>query len=149
MEYLCGVILRAATGMQAWDYSDQFLNIQGLVSLRMTLVWGLLGLGFDRFLLGPLGKVLPLMNRPVLNLLCAVLTVFLAVDLSLTAACVLRWANRHRHRPAANRFSAWLDRHYPDWKMRQKFYYWYFLDEPARPGGRGCRRYPEDFLPET
>lgn len=44
-EYVVSVILEILFGLRWWDYSDDFLNIQGRISLIYSLFWGLIGWG--------------------------------------------------------------------------------------------------------
>lgn len=129
VEYLCGMVIRIGIRMKAWDYSKQFLNIQGLISLKMAVVWGVLGLGFSLFLFEPLQAILSYITGFWWTIASIVLTVFMTVNFSLTAFCIIRWANRHKGKAAANKLSKWLDQYYPDSKMQKKFFYWHFLDE--------------------
>ena len=129
VEYLCGLVIRIGIRMRAWDYSKQFLNIQGLISLKMAIVWGLLGLGFNLFLLEPLKTILSYMTGLWWTIAGIALTVFMIVNLLLTAVCIICWANRHRKKAATGKLSKWIGKHYPDNKMQKKFFYWRFLDE--------------------
>ena len=43
-EYLVSLILESLFGLRWWDYSNDFLNIQGRVSLMYTIFWGVIGL---------------------------------------------------------------------------------------------------------
>lgn len=43
-EYLVSLILEMLFGLRWWDYSNDFLNIQGRVSLLYSIAWGLIGL---------------------------------------------------------------------------------------------------------
>ena len=43
-EYAVSFLLEAAFGLRWWDYSNDFLNIHGRVSLMYTIFWGLIGL---------------------------------------------------------------------------------------------------------
>lgn len=43
-EYVVSYVLEAVFGLRWWDYSNDFLNIQGRVSLAYTIVWGALGI---------------------------------------------------------------------------------------------------------
>lgn len=148
VEYLCGLVIRVGIQMKAWDYRNHFANIQGLISPYMAVIWGVLGFGFDLILFRPLKRVLAHMTGSAWDIACFFMTVFMVVNLSLTAACIIRWANRYRGKPAANALSRWIDRRYPDRKMRRKFYYWYFLNEPSHLAGSNRRRYPDSFYAE-
>lgn len=46
IEYLSGFLLQLFLGACPWKYTD-FLNIQGLITLRMAPEWFLAGLGFE------------------------------------------------------------------------------------------------------
>lgn len=43
-EYLVSLILEMLFGLRWWDYTNDFLNIQGRVSLLYSIFWGVIGL---------------------------------------------------------------------------------------------------------
>ncbi len=43
-EYMVSFLLEMLFGLRWWDYSNDFLNIQGRVSLLYSIVWGVIGL---------------------------------------------------------------------------------------------------------
>ena len=43
-EYIVSLVLEMLFGLRWWDYSNDFLNIHGRVSLMYTIFWGLIGL---------------------------------------------------------------------------------------------------------
>lgn len=43
-EYFASLILEEIFGLRWWDYSNDFLNIQGRVSLLYTIFWGIIGI---------------------------------------------------------------------------------------------------------
>lgn len=128
VEYLCGLVIRLGIRMKAWDYRSHFLNIQGLISFKMTLMWGALGVVFDRFLFRPLERVLTYITGTAWGLACAGLSAFMVINLSCTAVCIIRWANRHRGKPPMNRISQWIDKTYPDSWMKKRFCNWRFIE---------------------
>lgn len=134
VEYLCGLIIRIGLHMKAWDYRKHFLNIQGLISLKMTLVWGTLGFVFDHFLYQPLKKILSEMTGIFWDIACAGMSAFIMVDFICTAVCIIRWANRHQGKPPLNWVSEYIDRKFPDSWMASKFCNWKF-DENAQVNG--------------
>lgn len=128
VEYLCGLVIRLSIRMKAWDYRNHFLNIQGLISFKMTLMWGGLGVVFDRFLFIPLKKALSYVTGVIWNTACEVLSVFMVINLSCTAVCIIRWASRHRGKPPMNRISRFIDKRCPDAWMEKKFCNWKFIE---------------------
>lgn len=131
VEYLCGLLIRVGIRMKAWDYRAHFLNIQGLISPKMTLLWGALGFVFDRFLFAALKRMLSFVKGVIWEVACGALSVFMLIDLSCTAVCIVRWANRHRGKPPLNRISRYIDSKYPDAWMEKKFCDWKFIEPNA------------------
>ena len=129
VEYICGIVIRIGLGMRAWDYRKHFMNIQGIISLKTAIIWGLLGVGFSIFAFEPLKNLLSHMTGFWWNLIGVILTIFMAINILMTAVCVIRWANRHKELAAANKLTKWLDIRYPDSKMEKKYFYWHFIDE--------------------
>ena len=129
VEYLCGWVIRVSLRMKAWDYRNHFLNLQGLISPKMTLIWGLFGMLFDRFLYFPLQAFLSRLTGYGWRILCGVLSAFLVINLLCTAICVIRWAMRHRGRSPISWIGRVIDRNYPDIWMERKFCNWRFMDD--------------------
>ena len=48
-EYIVSLLLEVIFGLRWWDYSNDFLNIQGRVSLMYTIFWGIIGLIINPF----------------------------------------------------------------------------------------------------
>ena len=128
VEYLCGLMIRIGIGMKAWDYRNHFLNIQRLISLKMTIMWGALGLFFDQVLYQLLKGILSYMTRTAWKIACTGLSLFMLVNLTWTAICIIRWANWHTKKAPLNRISRFIDRKYPDEWMQKKFCNWSFIE---------------------
>ena len=43
-EYMVSYVLEVIFGLRWWDYSEDFLNLQGRVSIAYSILWGLLGI---------------------------------------------------------------------------------------------------------
>lgn len=128
VEYFCGLLLRIGLRMRAWDYRNHFWNIQGIISPKMVLIWGALGLIFCDFLLDPVQTILSYTTGWWWNLAAILLSVYMIYNMLLTLVCVIRWSQRHYGKASANKLSQWIDQHYPDDKMQEKYFYWHFLD---------------------
>lgn len=114
--------------MKAWDYRNHFLNIQGLISLEITIIWGALGLFFDLVLYQPLNNIFSYMTGAVWKIACIGLSVFMIVNLTWMAAFIIWWANRYKKKAPLNRVSHVTDRKYPDEWMQKKFCNWSFIE---------------------
>lgn len=127
--YICGWVLEYGLNMRAWDYSNSFMNLKGYVTLSMTLLWGLLGIAF--------GKIVPKLERMFKRMsgqrwrkACICLTIFMVINLTATAACIMRWSARHVGIPPSNQIEEIIDRDYNDERMAKRFCEWHFIDPP-------------------
>lgn len=53
LEYLTGLIFIKGFKIKLWDYSDRFLNVQGIICPLFSLLWGGIGAGFVYLLYDP------------------------------------------------------------------------------------------------
>lgn len=122
VELLSGVLQQLFFGTQSWNYSHHALNLGGFVSLKMTLLWGIAGMAM-------LHLALPLLMRAYARLkldrrlvLCRAVTAFMCVNLLVTSIALMRWHERTAESSAAsNAVEAWMDAHWPDERMQQRF----------------------------
>ena len=119
VEYFTGLFQELVFGSTSWDYSRHFLSLGGHVSLKMALLWGAIGIVFIRLLYPLLCQLQEKLRGKVVRLVCILVSIFLAADMIVSAAAVLRWKNRQNGVPAANQAEALLDTYYGDEKMEQ------------------------------
>lgn len=122
VEYLSSLFQELAFGTISWNYSHHAINLGGRISLPMTILWGIIGMALMYIILPML---LGMFNRTQLcsrKTLCRVTAVFMAVNLLATSVALLRWQERVVHdTPASNAIEAFLDRRWPDERMRERF----------------------------
>ncbi len=122
VEYVSSYFQYAVFGTRSWDYSDRFMNINGRVDLRMTVVWGILGIIVARLLYPYIVRLLQKMNGKFWTVSCFALSVFMAVNLAVSAAAVMRWKVRVTEQtPPANAFESFLDVHFDNDKMKKVY----------------------------
>ncbi|MDE7170755.1 MAG: putative ABC transporter permease, partial [Oscillospiraceae bacterium] len=113
VEYFGSLFQEIVYHSMTWDYSDHFMNIDGRVSLPMSLIWGVLGTASVRFVFPAFVQLLNKMEGKFWRIGCIALSVFMAVNLLLSSAAVMRWKDRLTdHTPAANAFEQLLDNTY-------------------------------------
>lgn len=126
VEYLCSCLLDYCLGMRAWDYSRSFMNLNGRITAGMTLVWGLGGLLFIRFI-APHYENLFKKTFKYEKAVCVVMSVFMAVNMFITSFCIVRWSERHFGFQPSTSIGRVIDKLYPDEKMQKIFVEWSFL----------------------
>lgn len=122
VEYLSSLFQEAAFGTISWDYSQHTLNLGGRISLKMTLIWGAIGMVL---MYGILPLLLTSFNRMHLQdrtTLCRIAAVFMCVNLLFTSIALLRWHERVTYAtPASNAIEAYFDTKWPDDRMHARF----------------------------
>lgn len=127
LELLCGILLEDVLGMKAWDYSNAFLNYKGHICLYFTLGWAIAGLVFC-LLFNKVDALLCKMHVKALHIICIVLSVLMAVNIVLTAACIVRWSERHYNKAPDTKIGKIIDTYAPDDLMKSRFVEWFFVD---------------------
>lgn len=121
LEQVTGWAMETFMGAVSWDYSNVPGHLTKWVSLPFLFFWGLLGVVWDRFitpwLLWTIGE--PTTQRQVAFVL--ILAIYLALDIFMTLACFSRRAARDAGIPPANAFEEWVDEHYSNEFMSERF----------------------------
>lgn len=121
VEFEAGLFQELCFGSSSWNYSHQPLNVDGKISLQMSLIWGVLGVAFARFALPLLLRLLTRMQGRGWRVACGILSVLMAANLLLTTCAVKRWHDRQESLSAASALEHFLDRQYDDQKMSEIF----------------------------
>lgn len=122
VEYFGSLFQKIVFSSVSWDYSDHFMNISGRVSLQMTLIWGVLGIFFVRFFLPLLVRLFGKKRHRIWKVVCVLLSVFMAVNLLLSATAVIRWRERvTKNILPDNSFEQFLDETYDNKTMKQNY----------------------------
>lgn len=121
IEYISSLFQETYFGSVSWDYSDHFMNIEGRVSLQMALFWGVLGLLFMEIIFPLTNQVLHRMQGKCLTVACAMLGIFMAINLIVTVAALSRWQQRQSDIPAVSMIEKTLDRYFDDAIMTELY----------------------------
>lgn len=128
LEYIAGLMLKFGLDMRAWDYRNQFLNIDGIICPLFAVGWGVAGYFMNRGYQS-LSRMMDRLATPFLHGLAVALCLFLVMDFLLAVLCMIRWSKRHHGYPADDRIDELIDRLAPDEWMKKRFVEWEFLDE--------------------
>lgn len=112
IEYISSLFQETCFGSVSWDYIDHFMNIEGRVSLQMALFWGVLGLLFMEIIFPLTNQVLHRLQGKCLTVACAILGVFMAINLIVTVAALSRWQQRQNDIPAVSAIEKALDHYF-------------------------------------
>lgn len=128
-EYICSWVQEVLFGACFWDYRHLPLNINGRINLVFCLFWGFIALAWVR-LIGP--ALLALIDRMPQQLgrrAVRVAALLLTCSTVLSAAALYRMDQRHRNVPAAGAVTQFLDKAYPDSRLKARYPNMGILDE--------------------
>lgn len=132
VEYLCSFLQERFFGSRSWDYSSRFMNINGRICLEMSLIWGILGLGFARLALPGIMKAAEAARAHNLWFIYIAFGVFMAANLIMSAAAVMRWSERRSGLPPKNAAESYIDSRYGD-DVMERIYGNMDFGETAQP----------------
>lgn len=121
LEFFASLLQELLFGSTSWDYSGHAFNLGGRISLKMTVIWGLLGLTFVRLLFPFIERLLPLSENRIVNVFGIVLAILTAANLLVTSAAVSRWQSRLLGTEPKNRIEKRIDEVYGDERMKKLY----------------------------
>lgn len=90
IEYLVSLIGELWLNVRWWDYSGQFLNINGRISLIYSLIWGVLAIVLMRFINPRIDKFIDWISikitPKIFNIIISIIAILLFVDWLYSAA---------------------------------------------------------------
>lgn len=113
-EYICSFFQQAVFGTVSWEYSDSALNIGGRTNLLYSFFWGILGLVWLKDLYPVISRKIQQIPKKVGKPLTVAVTVFMVIDIALSAGAVYRRSERVNNVPAENAVQAFFDKCFPD-----------------------------------
>lgn len=127
LELGAGLFLKDYLGMRAWNYDGKFLNYKGVICLQFTFIWGFAAFAFCK-LQPKISKKLERIKGRMWHGVCVAVSIFMILNLSLTALSIARWSERHYGVAAVTKIQNFLDVDAPDEWMQSRFMEWEFLD---------------------
>ena len=128
VELIAGLLLEFGLGMYAWSYKNSFLNFRVHICLFMFLIWGIIGLAFEKC--DPyIDKMLKITHNKFCKIITPFFVSFMVVNLTFTGICIYRWSERHVGEKPSNKLEKYIDKKYPDKYMKNRFMEWFFYDE--------------------
>ncbi len=116
-EYLCSVFTEVVFGAVFWDYSAIPFNLGGRINLLYCFFWGFAAVAWFKVLYPPISAAIEKLPRRFGTVLTWALCVFMAADMVVSSAALVRYNDRLNGVPAANSIEAYLDEHYDNDRM--------------------------------
>ena len=104
-------------GAVFWDYSAIPFNLGGRINLLYCFFWGFAAVAWFKVLYPPISAAIEKLPRRFGTVLTWALCVFMAADMLVSSAALVRYNDRLNGVPAANSIEAYLDEHYDNDRM--------------------------------
>ncbi len=127
-EYIARLFQEIVFHSITWDYSKEPLNIGGRTSLKYAIYWGLLGLVFIKVVFPVVDRKLMKIKGKMAFAFTWVLILFMSANLTFSAAAVYRWSERLQGAPSDGYVEEYIDTHYDDDLMKQRFPHMKFME---------------------
>ena len=120
-EYLCSVFTEVVFGAVFWDYSAIPFNLGGRINLLYCFFWGIAAVVWIRYGYPLVAKLMANLKKHILPWMTVVLTVFMAVNMGLSALALARYDARTSGLAPANRLDVFLDEHFDNARMERVY----------------------------
>ena len=129
-EVLCSLLQSVIFGSESWNYSYMRVGIPlfgGKTSVLFMVLWGLATVLWVRWGYPGINRFLSKLHPRAMQITALLAAVLMAANITVSALALKRWSERLEEQPGASQLSAFLDRHYPDTRMRDVFSNMMFL----------------------
>ena len=120
-EYICSAVGELLFGVIFWDYSGFKFNLGGRVNLLYCFFWGIAAVVWIRYGYPLVAKLMANLKKHILPWMTVVLTVFMAVNMGLSALALARYDARTSGLAPANRLDVFLDEHFDNARMERVY----------------------------
>ncbi len=81
-EYIVSLVFELIFGLRWWDYTNEFLNLNGRICLAFSIVWGIGAIMFVKFIYPPLQNIINKLRKKIpKHFINVVLVIFLIITL--------------------------------------------------------------------
>ena len=108
-------------GVIFWDYSGFKFNLGGRVNLLYCFFWGIAAVVWIRYGYPLVAKLMTNLKKHILPWMTVVLTVFMAVNMGLSALALARYDARTSGLAPANQLDVFLDEHFDNARMERVY----------------------------
>ena len=120
-EYICSAVGELLFGVIFWDYSGFKFNLGGRVNLLYCFFWGFAAIAWFKVLFPPISACIEKLPPRGGRVLTWALCIFMAADIAVSSAALVRYNDRLNGVPASNSVEVYLDEHYGNDRMYQVY----------------------------
>ncbi len=129
-EVLCSLLRSGIFGSESWNYTYMGVGVPlfgGRTSVVFMVLWGLATVGWVRWGYPRISRLLSKLHPRAMQITALLGAVLMAANITVSALALKRWSERMEEQPGDSQLSAFLDRHYPNARMKDTFSNMVFL----------------------
>lgn len=113
-EYLYSFFQEKIFGTVSWDYSTEFLNIDGRTSIIFAIFWGIIGVLYITYFYPTILEIIHEIPNRLFLVGAFLLSIFMSIDIFLTLITSFRQTQRYNGMEAKNSVDVFLDKYFND-----------------------------------
>lgn len=121
LEYAASLFLELSFGVKSWDYSHLPFNIQGRVSLRFFVMWGVLGLIYTKFLFKGIIRLINKIHWRWRYGITIVVSGFMLINIVMTLQSLDCWYERNVGKTMNTPIEQFYNKNFNDEFMQNRF----------------------------
>ena len=127
-EFAASWLQEAVFNTRSWNYYHLPFNLDGRICLRMSIVWGVVGMVFLKLFAGKIvGFLQKIKSRTILNI-GFVVFVFMVCNFTVSIFATIRYSERHYELAPDSELELLIDERFPDERMQKIYYNMEFVD---------------------
>ncbi len=120
-EYIISFLQETFLGTVSWDYTNEFLNINGRTTIPYALVWGLLSLALVKIFYPTISSIVESLPKKFGRFLTQTLIILLALDFIVSWGALFRQTFRHNGYTPVSIIGEFFDKYYPDEVLKESY----------------------------
>jgi uncharacterized membrane protein len=120
-EYLISFLQETFTGSVSWDYSNEFLNINGRTTIPYILVWGLCSLLLVYVFYPLISHFVEKIPYNLGIIIYYILLVLVVIDMFISFGAMIRFGLRHQGHQSVTILGRFFDHYYPDGRLAKAY----------------------------
>lgn len=120
-EYLISFLQEMFLGTVSWDYTSEFLNINGRTTIPFAFVWGLLAVVLVKIFYPSISAIVESLPKKFGKILTNILIVLVSLDFIISWGALIRQIFRHNGYAPITIVGEAFDKYYPDEVLKKSY----------------------------
>lgn len=120
-EYICSLFTELVFGVVFWDYSGLPFNLNGRINLLYCFFWGFVAVVWIKHIYPLISRLIDHFFIKTNIVFASICTIFMIANIIFSSFALIRYQERRNSLPPDNAIERFLDRHFDDRHMRQRY----------------------------